>query len=352
MFDVLRFWFERGVDGFRIDVLWHIFKDAHFRDNPPNPDYQPGRGEMHRVLQLRSTDQPEVHAVVAEMRRIADGFGARVLIGEVCLPLEKLMRYYGRDGDELHLAFNFQLVDALPGEWNAPHLAAMIAAYEAALPAGGWPNWVLGNHDSPRIAARRGDAQARVAAMLLLTLRGTPTLYAGDELGIGQVDIPPDRVRDPRELREPGLGLGRDPARTPMPWDETENAGFTSGVPWLPLNPDWHTRNAARLAQEPDSLLALHRRLLALRRVHTALSLGSVSLLQPRDSVLAYERAFAADRLLVCLNLGPSPRAFPLPSWAHGARVLLSTVDTAPHGVTDRVSLRSDEGVILAPPAP
>ena len=139
---------------------------------------------------------------------------------------------------------------------------------------------MLGNHDRPRIAARVGEAQARVAAMLLLTLRGTPTLYYGDELGLGHVDIPPARVQDPRELREPGLGLGRDPVRTPMPWDATPNAGFTTGTPWLPLNADWAERNVARLAQAPGSMLALHRSLLALRRAHPALSVGDIVLLE------------------------------------------------------------------------
>ena len=142
-------------------------------------------------------------------------------------------------------------------------LAKLIADYEAALPPGGWPNWVLGNHDRPRVAAKRGQAQARVAAMLLLTLRGTPTLYYGDELGLSDVTIPAVQVLDPRELREPGLGLGRDPVRTPMPWDGSENAGFTTAKPWLPLNADWPTRNVARMAEEPDSILTLYRQLLA-----------------------------------------------------------------------------------------
>ena len=163
------------------------------------------------------------------MRAIADNYGAkgrseRVLIGEIYLPLDRLLRYYGRERAEVHLPFNFQLVDT---SWEARSLATLIANYEAALPPGGWPNWVLGNHDRPRVAARRGQAQARVAAMLLLTLRGTPTLYYGDELGLSDVAIPSAQVRDPRGLREPGLALGRDPVRTPMPWDGSENAGFT-----------------------------------------------------------------------------------------------------------------------------
>ncbi len=348
MYDVLHFWLARGVDGFRIDVLWHLIKAETFPDNPANPAYVAGLGEMHRVLQLHSTDQPEVHAIAGEMRRIADSYGERVLVGEIYLPVERLVHYYGRETPGVHLPFNFQLVEA---PWSARGIAAMIAEYEAALPPGAWPNWVLGNHDRPRIAARVGEAQARVAAMLLLTLRGTPTLYYGDELGLGRVEIPDRDVRDPRELREPGLGLGRDPSRTPMPWDASPQAGFTSGVPWLPLNGDWRARNVERLAQTPGSSLALHRDLLALRRARPALSVGDLALLDgthPDRDVLAYERRAGDERLLVALNLGGEARELTLPPWAAFARPLLSTVAGAP-SPSDVLRLRPDEGVVLAP---
>ena len=353
MYDVLRFWLARGVDGFRIDVLWHLIKAPGLPDNPPNADYRPGMGDMHRVLQLHSTDQPEVHAIAGEMRKIADAYGERVLIGEIYLPLERLVRYYGTEGDGVHLPFNFQLLEA---PWNARALANLIAAYEAALPPGAWPNWVLGNHDRPRIAARLGEAQARVAAMLLLTLRGTPTLYNGDELGIGAVEVPPALTQDPRELREPGLGLGRDPVRTPMAWDSTPNAGFSAASPWLPLHADWAERNVARQRQAPGSMLDLHRRLIALRRAHPALSVGAITILEDpagADDVLVYERRDADARFLVVLNLGHETRELVTPAWAHGARPLLSTLDAAPPPTDARAGprlvLRPDEGLVLGP---
>ncbi|MDB4992939.1 MAG: alpha-amylase [Myxococcaceae bacterium] len=351
MFDVLRFWFDRGVDGFRVDVLWHMIKAESFPDNPPNPGYLPSMGEMHRVLQVHSADQPEVHAIAAEMRRIADAYGERVLIGEIYLPVERLMHYYGRDALGVHLPFNFQLVEA---PWSARGIATMIAEYEAALPPGGWPNWVLGNHDRPRIAAKVGEAQARVAAMLLLTLRGTPTLYYGDELGIGHVDIPPEQVQDPRELREPGLGLGRDPVRTPMPWSTLPNAGFSTGTPWLPLNDDWRERNAECLADAgaAASMLTLHRELLALRCAHPALSVGDIALLEADGDLLVYERRSGDERLLVALNLGNRAQALdvrPLAGWAHHARALLSTTSRERGPVGDRLVLGPNEGIVLAP---
>jgi alpha-glucosidase len=349
MHDVLRFWFDRGVDGFRIDVLWHMVKAADFPDNPLNPAYLPAMGDMHRVIQRHSTDQPEVHEIAAEMRAIADAYGAegrgeRALIGEIYLPVDRLMRYYGDERPEVHLPFNFQLIDA---PWEARALAALIAGYEAALPPGGWPNWVLGNHDRPRVAAKRGQAQARIAAMLLLTLRGTPTLYYGDELGLSDVAIPLAEVRDPRELREPGLGLGRDPVRTPMPWDGSANAGFTSASPWLPLNADWPTRNVARMAQDPHSLLTLYRRLAALRRAHPALSIGEMAVLDADGDVLAYERRHGAERLIVALNLGSRRQRLTLPDWAVECSLLLSTL--ADLAVVERgvLQLGADEGVII-----
>ena len=341
MLDAMRFWFTRGVDGFRIDVLWHIMKAEDFPDNPLNPGYGPHLGERDKVLQHHSTDQPEAHAIAAEMRVIADDFGERALIGEIFLPNDRLAKWHGTPAQpEVHLPFNFQLIE---NKWNARIIARLIADYEASLPEWGWPNWVLGSHDAPRIAARRGgEAQARVAAMMLLTLRGTPTLYQGDELGIGKVTIPLNRIRDPRELREPGLGLGRDRSRTPMPWNASLNAGFTNGEPWLPLNDDWVSRNVSSQAADEGSMLALYRRLLALRRSHPALSVGDLRLLPAEGDVLAYERRCGDERLFVALNLGHQPQPFTLleGSWS----VIASTLD--PRAFDGQ--LAPNEGLILA----
>ena len=341
MMDVLRFWMDRGVDGFRIDVLWHIVKAEGLPDNPLNPDWTPARTERDRVLQRYSTDQPEAHAIAVEMRQLAEHYGDRVLIGEIFLPNDRHARWYGSESQpEVHLPFNFQLIE---NDWNAATLARVIADYEASLPAFGWPNWVFGSHDAPRIAARIGDAQARVAAMLLLTLRGTPTLYQGDELGIGQVDIPPDRMRDPQHFRQPLLGIGRDRSRTPMPWDATSNAGFTTGAPWLPLNADWKTRNVAAQVSDPCSLLALYRELLALRRATPALSVGDYAPAASDSDVLAFERMQDDDRLFIALNLSAEPRALNLPAGTTIGDILLSTLEDASPSPT----LRANEGCII-----
>ena len=216
--------------------------------------------------------------------------------------------------------------------------------YEAALPSGAWPNWVLGNHDKPRIASRIGEAQARVAAMLLLTLRGTPTIYYGEEIGMKDIPISSEQVQDPAEKNEPGLGLGRDPERAPMPWDKSVLAGFTSGKPWLPLGPDHAICNVQSLRENPRSILNLYRRLVELRRHNSALTRGAINAIRIQGNVLLYERSHGDDRTVIILNLGHEPACV---SHAPG-RLLLSTyLDRDGNDVVGDASLRADEGIIV-----
>jgi alpha-glucosidase len=221
----------------------------------------------------------------------------------------------------------------------------LVTDYEAALPPGGWPNWVLGNHDQPRIAARVGEAQARIAAMLLLTLRGTPTMYYGDELGIGRVVIPHDAVKDPWEKNEPGLGLGRDPSRTPFQWDATSNAGFTSGTPWLPVDPSYKSRNEKVLHADPASILNLYRDLLTIRRKHAALVRGAFRLLNIEGNALVYERTADSERIVVCLNFGNTEQ--PLPVEDFGRSVILASTHPDRTSLEAKTVLRPDEGLTI-----
>jgi oligo-1,6-glucosidase/alpha-glucosidase len=179
--------------------------------------------------------------------------------------------------------------------------------------------------------------------MLLLTLRGTPTMYQGDEIGIGKVAIPPDRVRDPQDLRQPGLGIGRDRSRTPMPWDASPFAGFSTAEPWLPLNEDWPTRNVAAQEREPGSMLALYRSLLAARRSSRALAIGDFALVDADDDVLAYERRHGDERLLIVLNLGAQRCKLPYPANTVLEEIILSTL---PCRTVDG-TLAPNEGLVL-----
>jgi alpha-glucosidase len=304
MLDVIRVWVERGVDGFRVDAMRQVLKDPELRDNPPNPAYRPGMPEYDSLIPLHTTDRDEVQEIVALIR---GAIGDRLMIAEVYASIERLMRYYGGGAQ---LPSNMHLISTA---WDADAIADLIERYEAALPDGAWPNWVLGNHDRPRVAGRVGAAQARVAAMLLLTLRGTPIIYYGDELGMTDVRI--DRMADP--------GMARDPARTPMQW--TRDGGFTTGTPWLPYGD--LTVNAT---DEPE-MLGLHRTLLALRREFATADYRTV---HAGDGVLAYTRG---DRHAVVLNLSGEPRPLPV-----SGEVALST-----HLDGAGTALRADEGVVL-----
>ena len=344
MHAVLRFWLRRGVDGFRVDALWHLIKDSAFRNNPPNPAWTKKDPEIQQRLEIYSADRPEVHDIVRGMRQVLEEFDDRLLIGEIYLPVKRLLAYYGENLMGAHLPFNFRLLST---EWAAPNIAAVIEKYEAALPEGGWPNWVLSNHDRPRIAARVGPEQARVAMMLLLTLRGTPTLYYGDELGIAHVEIAPSRVRDPWAKREPRPGMGRDPSRTPMQWDSTTFAGFSNHEPWLPLTPDHAVRNVAAMHGDETSILCLVRALLRYRRNHITLSHGQWHLLGCDNHILAYERRHGNHRTIIVLNFTPDQKAWPS-SELPNLKVAISTYgDRRGEHAGSRLKLRAHEGLLL-----
>jgi alpha-glucosidase len=344
MYGALRFWLDRGVDGFRVDAIHHLFKDERLLDNPPNPDFREGMSPRRRLIRKYTTDLPEVQEVAREMRALLESYGERVLIGEAWLPFDRLMAYYGASLDCFHMPFNFHLIGT---RWEAAALRAVIDEYESMLPAGAWPNWVLGNHDRSRIATRVGAAQARVAAVLLCTLRGTPTLYYGDELGMKDVPIPPDAVRDPYEKNVPGLGLGRDPERTPMQWSAGLHSGFTSGRPWLPLAADYAAHNVESERADPRSMLSLYRALLALRRGRPTLSIGSYRSFDAAPNVLAYVRTHAGRSDAVLLNLGDRPERVAMPANATPANVLLSTHPTV-LGARFAGRLEPNEAVVVA----
>ena len=350
MLDVLRFWLDRGVDGFRIDVAQFVAKDPELRDNPPNPE--PERlahlGEWRHQLHLHDHGHPDLHPIYREIRRLLDSYpGDRVIIGELHHPdFDVWAGFYGEVLDEIHLPFNFHFLQA---PWDADALRSVIGSVCAALRDGAFANWVLGNHDQPRIASRIGRAQARVAMMLLMTLRGAPTLYYGEEIGMVNVDLPADRLRDPWGLREPAQG--RDPQRTPMPWDGSGNAGFCPpGVePWLPLGADVSSVNVAAQRNDPASMLSLTRRLLHLRRAHPALADGDLAIVDGvPHGVLAFHRGRKPGRVLVALNLTNEQQM--LRDVGQGDVLVGTHPDRDDAPVDGSLELRPDEAVVVELP--
>ena len=346
MHDVLRFWLDRGVDGFRLDAVGCIAKDPDLRDDPPNPDYRKGDPPFARNLMVHSANGPDIMDFVAGIRSVVDTHpGEHVLIGEVYLKIGEIAFYYGPDLIGLQLPTNFNL---LWTAWKAAAIQEVIEAYEAALPAGAWPDWVVGNHDQSRIASRIGRAQARIAMVLLLTLRGTPILYCGDELGLQDVVIPPDKLRDPFGLNMPGTGQGRDPERCPMPWDETLKAGFTTGDPWLPIGTNGPGSSVEAQRNDQKSMLSMTRELLALRRSVPALSRGSWSTLAVEGEGLGYLRSLGKSRFAVLLNLKDKPLLLRIAEITSG-RVIFSThKNSTREPVRQNVELAANEGLIIA----
>ena len=302
MHDTLRFWLDRGVDGFRADVVHGLAKDAALPDDPPEVEAE---GVPHSSI----NDQPDVHPLLRRLRALLDSYpGDRVMVGEVyLLDTAKVARYFGQ-GDELHLAFDFTPLFA---PWQAHAWRQRVDQVAAELdPIGAWPTWVLSNHDNPRHRTRLGgsEARARAAAVLLLTLRGTPFLYAGEELGLEDAVVPPSRVVDPG---------GRDGCRAPIPWDPSPGHGWAVDDPWLPWPPEPGARSVEAMVADPGSILHLYRRLLAARRASPALRLGTWEALATPRGVLAYRRVAGVDRRAVAVNFSALQKPLPLPGqWA------------------------------------
>jgi alpha-glucosidase len=346
MFKVMRFWLNRGVDGFRIDVMWHLIKDKQLRNNPQNPDYKPHMPTYDQLLPVYSTDQPEVHEIVQDMRKILDEYLERMMIGEIYLPIHKLVTYYGPNNNGAHLPFNFLLL-SLP--WESKKIASAIDEYESALPLHAWPNWVLGNHDQSRIASRIGLQQAKVAAMLLLTLRGTPTIYYGEEIGMSDVPIPFEEVRDPQGLNMPDKNLSRDPSRTPMQWDKNKNAGFTDTNPWLRLDRKYPRENVAIQQEDRYSTLSLYTRLIQLRQQEPSLMVGNYIPVYADNQMLAFIRqADGQSQFLVVVNLSHRPCYFTSKQMEIQGTVEISTTPELEGTVMKgSINLSGDEGVIV-----
>lgn len=359
IYAVMRHWLELGVDGFRLDVATAYIKDAEFRSNPFSFNLVPDLFQRH----IYDRNRPEVHDIFRDMRAITGD--DRVLVGETHgWDTDLAASCYGAD-DELHLAFNF---DFLGTKWSAAAFRSAARRWYEALPPSAWPVFTLSNHDQPRHAWRyRGrtpeetEGRAKIAAAMLLTLRGTPFLYYGEEIAMGCRRIPRGRLRDPLGIKTWPLGfLGRDPERTPMQWSAEPGAGFSrkggspggaavSGAgraarsqvapePWLPLNPDWRGRNVEAQLRDSSSVLNRYRELIALRRAQAALREGDLRFLDSGNDVLAYERRLGAEKILIALNFSSRSKTFESPT---AGRLLL--------GAEGRETRLAAGGLTLAP---
>ncbi len=345
MLGVFRFWLERGVDGFRLDVFNGYFKDAELKDNPARF----GLRAFDRQFHIHDTDQPEMIPLLNEIRALLDAYPDRYMVGETFLATpQKAIRYIGNT--KAHAAFNFNFTGQ---PWHAGKMRSAILEWEGLNGKEGWPNYVLNNHDTRRSASRyhfdEADLRGKTAALLLLTLRGTPFLYYGEEIGMRDIALKRSEIMDPPGKLYWPIYQGRDGCRSPMQWDTSAQAGFSRSRPWLKLHPGFHDRNVAIQQANADSLLNFYKKMLQLRRQHPALHRGSMEMLKEIPAgLLAYIRADMQERILIAINFSRSKRNCLLPA-GEPVSVLLDTMPAWPAQLdgSGHLQLRGGQGVAL-----
>jgi alpha-glucosidase len=343
MQEVMRFWLDRGVDGFRVDVLWLLGKDPELRDNPMDPDWGDLDPPWLRLRRKNSEDGPMAHAYARLLRSVVNEYRDRVMIGEVVLPPARAVAYHGENLDEAHMPHNFALAEL--GTWTADEIRKVVEEYESLMPPKAWPNWLLGDHDFSRIASRIGPERTQLALMLLLTLRGTPTWYYGDELGLPNATFD-DGVRLVDAQASTAPERDRLAARTPMQWSPAPFGGFSEVPPWLPLASDDPQLTIESQREMPGSTLNFVRALIQLRKRMPALSIGAYRSLPAPPGVFSFERWHPDGVVQVHLNFEKEAREVQIPS---PCELLLSTIGAGTRGVLDppRFTLQAHEGVII-----
>ncbi len=314
VFKGIKFWLDKGVDGFRLDVVNCYFKDAQFRNNPfgLGPNLRPYDLQKH----LYERDRPEMHPLLKELRKLINSYKDRVLVGEVMAesPGDPAMAagYLGKGSDKLHMSFDFSQVFM---KWNARKILNTIRTWYDATPAGGWPALAFSSHDQPRSFSRfsKGKdsiSRAKAAAVLLLTLRGTPFIYYGEEIGMRNGIIKRHEIEDPIGLHYWPVNKGRDGERTPMQWSNKKNAGFSEAKPWLKVNPEYPETNAGSEEKNPSSLLNVYKKLIALRKQNPALHSGDWEQIKTGPAIIAYFRSSGVQKMIIAVNLSNKKRFF------------------------------------------
>lgn len=345
VFSDIKFWLDRGIDGFRLDVVNWFVKDELLRSNPYTIGYSPRIYDMQNHIYDRN--RPETHEILRELRYLLDKYSERMSVGEVFSPppgnAALSASFLGNGNDQLDMAFDFSLMYV---KWNAKKFYDKISRWLDLIPEDGWPCHVFSNHDQPRQASRFSahrftDDRCRILAVLLLTLKGTPFIYYGEEIGMRDGKIPRSRLKDPLGRKYWPFFKGRDPERTPMQWDSSYNGGFTCGIPWLPLNADYWKRNVSVQMKDPMSILNTYRTIIGIRKNEIGLRRGGLEFLEKGlRGVLSYMRG---NEFEIILNFSSRSRQY-FPK-RHDAEVIFSTEKFSRILSSHRIS--ANEAVIL-----
>ncbi len=345
MLNTMRFWLERGVDGFRVDVAYILYKDPFFRDEPSNSNYLPEHHMIYdSLLHVYTTALPETIEMLKKFNEVINEFDDRFMVCEIYTFTHEIVNLYKIVDHYSFAPFNFSFI-SIP--WNAFEQKKFLDEFDGLVGDKYFPTYVLGNHDQPRIATRLGDKAARSAALLQLTLRGTPFIYYGEELGMKNVDVPDEKVLDPIALNMKDFNFGRDPERGPMQWDKKEFAGFSDSEPWLPLEKDYTDKNVSSEKNDPKSFLNLYKKLIYLRKNLKALNSGKYIPLDLKNkNVFGFIREYDDQRVLILVNFSGEEQTAKLPK-GNWRKILSTQMDTFEGIDKDQIIFMPSEGFIL-----
>jgi len=346
MLGTLKFWLNKGVDGFRVDVAYLLFKDAQFRDEPPNPRYDPKRNMLYdSLIHIYTGGLPEALIMLKTFNDVLSEYDDRFMVCEIHTHKDEIIKLYKAVNHHGFAPFNFSFI-SIP--WNASEHKRFLDEFDKLLGDSYYPTYVLGNHDQPRIASKIGSNAARSAALLQLTLRGTPFIYYGEELGMKNIEVPIEKIRDPLAINMKDHAYGRDPSRGPMQWNKKVFAGFSELEPWLPIEKDYTDKNVFSENKDPKSFLNLYKKILHYRKNLISIKYGKylpVDLGNPE--ILAFIREFENEKTLILINFSESEQTVKiLPgNW----NLILSTYMDLPEKIIKKqIHFRPSEGFILA----
>ncbi len=345
MLNTLRFWLDKGVDGFRVDVAYLLFKDALFRDEPIDPGYNPELNMPYdKLSHIYTKGLPETLDMLKTFNDVINEFGDKFMVCEIYTDKDELVKIYKAVNHVGFAPLNFSFI-SIP--WDARKQKDFLDEFDKLLGHNYFPTYVLGNHDQPRIASKLGDKSARAAGLLQLTLRGTPFIYYGEELGLKNIEVPVEKVRDPMALNMKDLAFGRDPERGPMQWNNKEFAGFSSSEPWLPIEKDYTSKNVDSEHTDPASFLNLYKKIIHLRKNLKSLQEGKyISLDFENENIVGFIRESENERALVLINFSSDEQSVKISDekW----EIILSTyMDVLKKVVDIEILLRPSEGIIL-----